>query len=183
MPIVPGKSGCLRCMMGGLPAPGSSPTCDTAGVIGPITHIIASIQAAEAIKWIINGYRTEDIGLITYDVWSQRYHRSITGTDAMKTCPLCAEGRYDYLEGSPLRAVTLCGRNSVQLIPAVKGDLNFSELSRSLGNSGIVQYNEFLLRCTAPPFELTLFKDGRAIVKGTEDAGVARSVYTKMVGV
>ena len=100
----------------------------------------------------------------------------------MRSCPVCAEGRFDYLDGSPLRTVTLCGRNAVQLIPGVRSDLDFSQLSRVIGTSGSVQYNEFLLRCSSPPFELTLFRDGRAIVKGTEDPGVARSVYTKIVG-
>jgi len=183
LPIVPGKTSCLRCMIGSLPAPGTSPTCDTAGVIGPITHIVASIQVAEAMKWIVGNGRTDGIGLITYDVWTHRFHRSVSGNEAMKTCPLCAEGRYDYLDGNPLRTVTLCGRNAVQLIPSVKGNLDFSEVSRSIGDSGVVQYNEFLLRCSAPPYELTVFKDGRAIVKGTEDAGLARSVYSKIIGV
>ena len=100
----------------------------------------------------------------------------------MKGCPVCAEGRFDYLNGAPLRTVTLCGRNAVQLIPAIRSDLEFSQLSDAIGDSGIVQYNEFLLRWSSPPFELTLFKDGRAIVKGTEDPGTARSVYTKIVG-
>jgi adenylyltransferase/sulfurtransferase len=182
MPIVPAKSPCLRCMIGSLPAPGSSPTCDTAGVIGPITHIIASIQVAEALKWITGTGETKDLQLITYDVWTHRFHRMSLGADVMKECPVCAEGRFDYLNGAPLRTVTLCGRNAVQLIPAIRSNLEFSQLSDAIGDSGIVQYNEFLLRWSSPPFELTLFKDGRAIVKGTEDPGTARSVYTKIVG-
>jgi len=182
MPIVPGKSPCLRCMIGSLPAPGSSPTCDSAGVIGPITHIIASIQVAEALKWVTGDGETRNLELVTYDVWTQRFHRTALGADVMEACPVCSEGRFEYLDGSPLRTVTLCGRNAVQLIPAVKSDLDFPRLSNSIGRSGIVQYNEFLLRCSSPPYELTLFKDGRAIVKGTEDPGLARSVYTKIVG-
>jgi adenylyltransferase/sulfurtransferase len=182
MPIIPGKSPCLRCMIGSLPAPGSAPTCDTAGVIGPITHIIASIQAAQALKWITGNWEMKNLELITYDVWAHRFHRLTLENDVMKNCPVCAEGRFDYLDGSPLRTVTLCGRNAVQLIPGVRSDLDFPRLSSSIGNSGVVQFNEFLLKCSSPPFELTLFKDGRAIVKGTEDPGVARSVYTKIVG-
>jgi hypothetical protein len=76
----------------------------------------------------------------------------------------------------------LCGRNAVQLIPSIKSDLDFKKLSQSIGNTGGVHYNEFLLRCSFPPFELTLFKDGRAIIKGTEDGGLARSFYSKIVG-
>jgi molybdopterin-synthase adenylyltransferase len=182
LPIIPGKSPCLRCMIGSLPAPGTSPTCDSVGVIGPISHIIASIQVAEALKWITGSLEPELLELITFDVWTHRFHRVAPPRDAMKSCPLCAEGRFDYLDGDPLRTVTLCGRNAVQLIPAIKGDLDFSSMSKSIGNSGIVQYNEFLLKSSSPPYELTLFKDGRAIVKGTEDPSLARSVYTKIVG-
>jgi len=181
LPIMPGHSPCLCCLMGSLPAPGSSPTCDSDGVIGPVTHIIASIQAAEAIKHIVAPERRK-FELVTYDVWEQRFQRILPDSGAMKTCPVCAEARYDYLESDPLRTITLCGRNAVQLIPSVKGDLDFERLSHSIGNSSGVQYNEFLLRCSSPPLELTLFKDGRAIVKGTEDGGIARSLYSKIVG-
>jgi adenylyltransferase/sulfurtransferase len=183
MSIIPGKSPCLRCMIGNLPAPGSSPTCDTAGVIGPITHIIASIQTAEALKWILGNGEPNNLELITYDVWTHRFHRTALNSDVMKSCPVCAEGRFDYLDGNPLRTVTLCGRNAVQLIPGVRSDMDFPRVSTSIGPSGRVQFNEFLLKYSSPPFELTLFKDGRAIVKGTEDPGVARSVYTKIVGI
>jgi molybdopterin/thiamine biosynthesis adenylyltransferase len=181
MPIIPGKSPCLRCMLGSLPAPGSSPTCDTAGVIGPITHIVASMQVAEALKWICGAVQPQDLRLVTYDVWANTFHRMNLGAEVMATCPVCSEGRYDYLNGSPLRTVTLCGRNAVQLIPAVKGDMDFERLSKSVP-AGAVQYNDFLMKCSTPPYELTLFKDGRAIVKGTEEASMARSVYSKIVG-
>jgi adenylyltransferase/sulfurtransferase len=105
------------------------------------------------------------------------------GTEVMASCPVCADGRFDYLNASPLRTVTLCGRNAVQLIPAVKADLNFPELSKSIPATGGVQYNEFLLKCSSPPYEVTVFKDGRAIVRGTEEAALARSVYSKLIGV
>jgi len=181
MPVIPGKSPCLRCMLGSLPAPGTSPTCDTAGVIGPITHIVASMQVAEALKLICGAVQPADLRLVTYDVWAGAFHSLDLGTETMATCPVCSEGRYDYLDGSPLRTITLCGRNAVQLIPAVKGDMDFLKLSKSFPAAG-VQFNEFLMKCSAPPYELTLFKDGRAIVKGTEEAAMARSVYSKIVG-
>jgi adenylyltransferase/sulfurtransferase len=182
MPVVPGKSPCLRCMLGSLPAPGSSPTCDTAGVIGPITHLIASIQAAEALRLICDPDGIKDLRLIRADVWANTYHRSALDLGAMKVCPLCSEGRLEYLHGNPLRTVTLCGRNAVQLIPSVKGDMNFEALSKSFASDSLCRFNEFLMKCVAPPYELTLFKDGRAIVKGTEDPALARSVYARLVG-
>ena len=182
MPIIPGATPCLRCLLGNLPAPGTSPTCETAGVIGPITHAIASIQVAEALRFLTGNLDASTIRLVSYDVWSQRFQRVDIGKESMATCPVCSDGRFEYLNGNPLRTVTLCGRNAVQLIPGVKGDINFSEVSKAMEVFGPVQFNEFLLKCSSPPYELTLFRDGRAIVKGTEEAGLARSVYSKLVG-
>jgi len=182
MPVLPGKTPCLRCLLGSLPAPGTSPTCETAGVVAPITHIIASMQVAVALKFLTGNLDPADIRLTAYDVWSHRFQRIDVGKDSMATCPVCSEAKFEYLDGNPLRTITLCGRNAVQLIPGVKGDIDFEALSKSIAAFGPVQFNDFLLRCSAPPYELTLFKDGRAIVKGTEEAGTARSVYSKMVG-
>ena len=182
MPVLPGKTPCLRCLMGGLPAPGTSPTCETAGVIAPITHAIASIQVAEALKFLTGNLDPAGVRLTSYEIWIQRFQRIDVGRESMTTCPVCSEEKFEYLNGSPLRTVTLCGRNAVQLIPGVKGDINFGELSKSIAAFGPVQFNDFLLKCSSPPYEITLFKDGRAIVKGTEEAGLARSVYSKMVG-
>ena len=182
MPILPGATPCLRCLLGSLPAPGASPTCETAGVIAPITHVIASIQVAEALKFLTGSLAPAEIRLISYEIWSHRFQRIAIGNDSMAACPVCSEGKFEYLDGTPLRTVTLCGRNAVQLIPAVKGDINFSELSQSIAVFGPVQFNDFLLRCSCPPYELTLFKDGRAIIKGTEEPGLARSMYSRLVG-
>lgn len=182
MPVIPGASPCLRCLLGSLPAPGTSPTCETAGVIAPITHAIASMQVAEALKFLTGNLKPDDIRLTTYDIWAHRFIRIDVGKESMASCPVCSEGKYEYLNGNPLRTIALCGRNAVQLIPGVKGHIDFAELSKSIAAFGPVQYNDFLLKCSSPPYELTLFKDGRAIVKGTEEAGLARSVYSKMVG-
>ena len=182
MPVIPGTTPCLRCLLGSLPAPGTSPTCETAGVVAPITHIIASIQTAEALKFLTGNLDPNDVRLTAYDVWSHRFQRIDVGNDSMATCPVCSKGDFEYLQGNPLRTITLCGRNAVQLIPEIKSDIDFNQLSKSISAFGRVEFNDFLLKCSAPPYELTLFKDGRAIVKGTEEAGTARSIYSKMVG-
>jgi molybdopterin/thiamine biosynthesis adenylyltransferase len=182
MPILPGTTPCLRCLLGSLPAPGTSPTCETAGVIAPITHIIASMQVSEALKFLTGNLDPESVRLTAYDVWSHRFQRIDVGKESMATCPVCSESKFEYLDGNPLRTITLCGRNAVQLIPGVKGDIDFAALSKSITAFGTVQFNDFLLKCSAPPYEITLFKDGRAIVKGTEEPSQARSVYSKMVG-
>lgn len=182
MPVLPRMTPCLRCLLGNLPAPGTSPTCETAGVIAPITHAIASIQVGEALKFLTGNLDPAEVRLTSYEIWMHRFQRIEVGRESMATCPVCSGGKFEYLNGSPLRTVTLCGRNAVQLIPGVKGDINFAELSKSIAAFGPVQFNDFLLKCSYPPYEITLFKDGRAIVKGTEEAGLARSVYSKMVG-
>ncbi len=182
MPVIPGTTPCLRCLLGNLPAPGTSPTCETAGVIAPITHIIASMQVAEALKLLTGHLEPSEVRLTAYDVWSHRFQRINVGSESMATCPVCSKGTFEYLHGNPLRTITLCGRNAVQLIPGVKGDLDFAELSKSIATFGPVQFNDFLLKCSSPPYEVTLFKDGRALVKGTDGPGLSRSVYSKMVG-
>ena len=182
MPVISGTTPCLRCLLGNLPAPGTSPTCETAGVIAPITHIIASMQVAEALKFLTGHLEPSEVRLTAYDVWSHRFQRIDVGSESMATCPVCSKGTFEYLNGNPLRTITLCGRNAVQLIPGVNGDLDFAELSKSIAAFGPVQFNDFLLKCSSPPYEVTLFKDGRAIVKGTDEPGLARSVYSKMVG-
>ena len=149
----------------------------------PATKVaIASIQVAEALKFLTGNLDPAEVRLTSYEIWAHRFQRIDVGKESMATCPVCSEEKFEYLNGNPLRTITLCGRNAVQLIPGVKGDLNFGELSRSIAAFGSVQFNDFLLKCSSPPYEITLFKDGRAIVKGTEEAGLARSVYSKMVG-
>jgi len=179
LPVIP-QGPCLRCALGRLPSPGSSPTCDTAGVIAPITAIIASLQMSWAMRILTGSVSEQDIRLTTADAWSFRFRSVRLEWDA--ACPLCAEGRTEYLEAGPLRSVTLCGRNAVQLIPDSGAELDLAALGRSLETFGPVQTNEFVLRCSNPPYELTLFRDGRAIIRGTEEAAVARSLYSKMVG-
>ncbi len=181
LPILP-ESACLRCVVDELPAPGSSPTCDTAGVIAPITNLIASIEVTEALRILVGAFDPGDVRLISVDVWERRFHTLRMSPDLRKSCPLCAHGRFDYLDGNPVRTITLCGRNAVQLIPGVRAKLDLAEMGKTLEVFGPVQTNEFLLKCQNPPYELTLFHDGRAIIKGTEKASTARSVYSKMVG-
>ena len=122
-----------------------------------------------------------DVRLTTIDAWTLRFQSLDVAPDP--ACPLCVDGRAEYLSSGPLRTLTLCGRNAVQLIPGSRGNLDLARMGRTLEIYGPVQSNEFLLKCSNPPYELTLFRDGRAIVRGTEEASVARSVYSRMIGV
>ena len=150
---------------------------------GPLSlYFIASMQAAEALKLLTGNLNAADVRLTSYEIWTHHFQRIDLGSEIMSACVVCSERRYEYLNGTPLRTITLCGRNAVQLIPGVKGDMDFAELAKSIAAFGPVQFNDFLLKCSSPPYEFTLFKDGRAIVKGTEEPGLARSVYSKFVG-
>lgn len=181
MTIVPRETACFRCIFRQEPAPGSLPTCDTAGVIAPIVNVIGSIAAAEAIKFLV-GSGTRNPGMIHVDVWDNSFE-----TFAVKRwdeCVACGQNRYEYLDGarSGVIAAYLCGRDAVQINPGRGHAVNMGDLAERLSRAGRVTVNEYLLKFTIDNFELTIFPDARAIVKGTDDATVARGLYSKYVG-
>ena len=181
LPVLP-DGPCLRCLMDTLPAAGSSPTCDTAGVIAPITSAIASIEVANALRFLTGQLEISDTRLTSIDIWRLQFQTMPLSNALRKECPLCSGGRLDYLNSRAMRTISLCGRNAVQVIPSARAELDLVAMGKNLEWYGPVASNDFLLKCTNPPYELTLFRDGRAIIKGTEEASVARSVYSKMVG-
>lgn len=181
MTIVPRETACLRCVFHKEPPPGTLPTCDTAGVIAPIVSVIASIVSAEAIKFL-TGTGTRNAGLIHIDLWENSFETfAIPRRD---DCIACVQNKYEYLEGERAGVMTayLCGRNAVQVNPGRGHSLNLAALAERLHEAGQISLNEYLLKLSIDNYELTIFPDARAIVKGTEDAGVARSVYAKYVG-
>ena len=181
VPVLPGGP-CLRCLMHTLPAAGSSPTCDTAGVIAPITGAIASIAVAHALRALTGQLENGDTRLVSVDIWSLKMQSLLLSKALEEECPLCSGGHLDYLDSSAMRTISLCGRNAVQVIPSARAELDLLAMGKDLEMYGPVRSNDFLLKCSNPPYELTLFRDGRAIIKGTEEASVARSVYSKMIG-
>lgn len=179
MPVIPGGTACLRCVYPEPPA-GTQPTCDTAGVLNALTAAIASLQVADAMK-ILSGRCDAVIPRITtIDVWSGSI-RQIDQPPRDPDCPTCARRNFVHLAGGTRAPVSLCGRNAVQ-IHAVARPLNLAELKKRLAPLGQVRANEFALRFARAPFEITIFPDGRAIIKGTTDPGVARSLYAQYVG-
>jgi len=179
--VRPRISPCLRCVLEDRPAPGSGPTCDTAGVVSPIVHVIAGIQAAEGLK-ILAG-QTESLlsGIVTVDLWQGTFEIvSLSGRPP--SCPACVEGRYDYAvrEGHPPAAV-LCGRDAVQL-RSFGGHVDLGALAGRLSAVGKVVANEYLVRFAGDEAEFVVFEDGRTIFKGVKDLGRARSLYAKYVG-
>lgn len=178
MPVIPGDSACLRCIYPEPPG-GSQPTCETAGVLGPLTNLIGSIQAMEAIKVLSGRCDAVRRKIFTADVWDGPI-RETPMPPRDPDCPCCGRREFTYLEGR--RApVSLCGRNAVQ-IHELRRPLDLAALARQLEGLGVVRSNEFALRLTTGGYQITAFPDGRAIIKGTTDIGVARSLYAKYIG-
>jgi adenylyltransferase/sulfurtransferase len=180
MAVLPGEGPCFACLVGELPAPGSSPTCDTAGVLGPAVAAVAALQAAEALKILVGRRDALAGGLQTLDLWSN--HAQLVRIPRSPSCEACGARRFRHLEGSPSGATTLCGRNAVQITPAPGAKLDLAEAETRLARLGSVRRNAFLLKFRADGCELTLFPDARAIVQGTDDPARARSLYARYVG-
>jgi len=179
MTIVPNASACLRCVFRHAPPPGALPTCDTAGVIAPIVNVIGSLVAAEALKFLV-GQGERNRGLINIDLWENTF--DAVAVERRADCPCCVKRQFDFLDDARADAAFLCGRNAVQIRPAQKHTLDLAQLAARLAPLGAVTQNEYLLHFARDDFELTIFPDARAIIQGTDDASVARSVYAKYVG-
>jgi len=177
MPVVPGTTACLRCIYPDPPG-GAQPTCETAGVLGSITALIASLQVSEALKALCGVDVSRKI--TTVDVWSGEI-RQVAQPPPDERCPACGRREFPFLNGERRSPVSLCGRNAVQIHERSR-PLDLANLAERLAPLGVVRSNEFALRFEMPPYLLTIFPDGRAIVKGTTDVGVARSLYARYVG-
>jgi len=179
MPVIPGRTACLRCIYPNPPS-GAQPTCETVGVLNAITSLIASFQVADALKILCGQAGSVRARITTVDLWSGQV-RQIEQPAPDPACPTCGAREFPYLEGAGRAPVTLCGRNAVQIHERAR-PLDLADLKEKLSRLGEVRANQFALRFFVAPFEMTIFPDGRAIVKGTTDTGLARSLYAKYVG-
>jgi molybdopterin-synthase adenylyltransferase len=181
-PILPGDGPCLRCVFETKPPAGVSLSCDTAGVIGPIVVLIAGMQVAEAMK-LLSGARGRVSRKITsVDVWENHSH-AVNLPPRNPECPCCARHEFPFLDGLfGADATTLCGRNSVQIRRQEGTRVDLDALARRLGPIGRLEQNRFLLRASIDGYQMTVFSDGRAIINGTYDLGVARSLYARYIG-
>ena len=181
-PILPGETACLRCVFESAPPAGASPSCDTAGVIGPIVTAIAGMQVAEALK-ILSGRRDHvSRKITTVDLWENR-HESVDLPPPLPDCACCGRREFAYLnESLGADVTTLCGRNSVQLRRREGAQIDLDDLARRLEPLGRLERNRFLLRAVIDGYQLTVFADGRAIIQGTYDLAVAKSLYARYVG-
>lgn len=184
MTILPGETACLRCLLAEPPPPGAMPTCDTAGILAPIVNVIASIEACEAIKILSGNRAAVSRSLTVIDLWANRTrYVDVSKLREQVDCPACRQGEFAWLTGQRAgHTAVLCGRNAVQLSPPPGVQLALPELAEKLAGAGQVSRNAYLLRLGVDGFELTVFPDGRAIISGTDDPAVARSLYAKYVG-
>ncbi|HKD35826.1 MAG TPA: ThiF family adenylyltransferase, partial [Pirellulales bacterium] len=182
MTILPGETPCLRCVVPEPPPPGTMPTCDTAGVLGPLIGVVASIQACEGLKIASGNRAAVSRSLTVIDLWENRIRQLGLEQLRERGCPTCREGDYPWLSGkSGSQTAILCGRNAVQISPS-GASLSLDALAEKLTGVGRITRNPYLLRLSVDDYLVTVFPDGRAIIGGTDDVSVARTVYAKYVG-
>ena len=180
--ILPGDGPCFRCLVPTLPAPGSMPTCETAGILGSVPQAVAAMQVTEAIK-LLSGHRDQLVRSMRFmDLWDGTLE-TIDVAKGPGRCPACDEGRYEFLEGARRSGGTkMCGRTAVQVDPGPVSAPDFPSLRERLSSLGEVSFNEYFLKFTSRDFQIALFPDGRAIIKGTGNEAAARALYARYIG-
>ena len=182
MTVIPGKTPCLRCIFEEIPDAGSSPTCDTAGVIMPIIASVAAVQVTETLKLLVGDTEALHGSLMQFDVWQNDW-RKIKLSGPAADCRTCGQHVFDFLDAAEQEfSAVLCGRNAVQIAPKSAAPLDLGSLADRLSNLGEVKQNDYLVRLNIEGYELTVFRDARAIIRGTDDVSAARSIYAKYVG-
>ncbi len=179
MTVLPEETACLACIFPDSPR-GMVETCDTSGILNSAVNLVASIAVTEAMKLAIGARDKLHRTLLSYDVWTNE-HAAISAAHPRADCRACQQKHLVHLAGEGRPHITLCGRNSVQIHERQR-PIDFAEITRRLNVHGTVRHNEFVLKFWRDPYEMTLFPDGRAIIKGTTDTAIARSLYARFVG-
>jgi molybdopterin/thiamine biosynthesis adenylyltransferase len=179
--IVPGQTACLACIFPDSPR-GMVETCETSGILNSAVNFVASVAATEALKLLVAGADAPHLrrSLLSFDLWSNE-HAEVSAAKPRPDCRACGDRDFIHLAGEARPHITLCGRNSVQIHERQR-PIDFAEMDRRLQPHGTVRHNDFVLKFWRDPYEMTLFPDGRAIIKGTTDTAVARSLYARYVG-
>jgi molybdopterin/thiamine biosynthesis adenylyltransferase len=178
-PAVPAPTACLACLFPASPS-GPVETCDTAGILSTAVNFAASIQATEALKFLTGNAGQMRRTLLSYDLWSNT-HSEVSAATADPDCDVCAHRNFRYLSGAGRPHITLCGRNSVQIHEHAR-PIDLAALAAKLTPLGPVRANGLLLRFDRPPHTITVFPDGRALIQGTTDIALARSLYARFIG-
>jgi molybdopterin/thiamine biosynthesis adenylyltransferase len=183
MNILPDKA-CIRCLYPGVPKAGSLPTCDTMGVLNTITVIMGSIETTEAIKILLghyDEYESKDSNLIVYDTWNHSFDNILVKKN--DKCECCGHKNFEYLDSEEQEIITsLCGRNAIQITPADSKELSLRSIGDKLEKLGTVKCSDFIMLFKNDETEISLFRDGRAIIKGTDDEIMARTIYARYIG-
>jgi adenylyltransferase/sulfurtransferase len=180
MAVVPGSTACLQCLFPEMPTTGTGETCDTAGILAPVIHIVTGFQVTQALR-ILTGNPPLG-GLFTVDVWQDLWRR-VRDVGPRDDCRCCRDHQLDFLDGRISSATArLCGRNAVQVKPVRRTPVDLAEVARQLGRTLDVRESPYLIRFESDQYDVTFFQDGRAIIKGTDDPGLARALYARFFG-
>jgi adenylyltransferase/sulfurtransferase len=177
--VIPGQTACMACIFPDSPT-GFVETCETSGILNSAVNLISAVSATEALKMLVGAEAKLRRTLLSWDVW-QNERAELDASQRRPECRACGKRDFIHLSGEGRPHITLCGRNSVQIHERNR-PLDFAEVSRKLQPLGQVRHNEFVLKFWNEPYEMTLFPDGRAIIKGTADTAIARSLYARYVG-
>jgi molybdopterin/thiamine biosynthesis adenylyltransferase len=177
--VLPGKTACLACIFPDSPK-GTLETCETAGILNSAVNLAASLAATEALKLLVGAGDRLRRTLLSFDVWSNQ-RTEVGAAKPRAGCRACGERDFIYLAGAGRPHITLCGRNSVQIHERHR-PVDLAEMSQRLQPHGAVRHTDFVLKFWREPYEMTLFPDGRAIIKGTSDTAIARSLYARYIG-
>lgn len=183
MTVIPGETLCLRCIFEEMPDAGSSPTCDTAGVIMPIIATVSAVQVTEAIKILVGKLGALHGSIMQFDVWQNDWRKIKLGKPN-PDCIACGQNRFEFLDAKTQEfSAVLCGRDAVQIAPPKPSVLDLDTLAEKIKQIATVSQNEYLLRFSHEEYEITVFRDGRAIIRGTDDIAAAKSLYSRFIGV
>ncbi|MBE4939983.1 thiazole biosynthesis adenylyltransferase ThiF [Bacillus thuringiensis] len=181
--ILPSKTPCLSCLLQSIPLGGA--TCDTAGIISPAVSLVVSHQVTEALKLLVEDYESLRDGLVSFDMWKNEYSCMNVQKLRQHNCPSCGENAlYPYLnKANTSKTAVLCGRNTVQIRPPYKDEMNFEQYKELLeGRVNDLNINLYLLSFSVEDKRLVAFKDGRVLVHGTKDISEAKTIYHRYFG-
>ncbi|MGN4444630.1 thiazole biosynthesis adenylyltransferase ThiF [Bacillus cereus group sp. MYBK79-1] len=181
--ILPSKTPCLSCLLQSIPLGGA--TCDTAGIISPAVSLVVSHQVTEALKLLVEDYDSLRDGLVSFDVWKNEYSCMNVQKLRKHNCPSCGENAlYPYLnKENTSKTAVLCGRNTVQIRPPHKEEMDFERYKKLLNDRvNDLNINPYLLSFSVEEKRLVAFKDGRVLVHGTKDISEAKTIYHRYFG-
>jgi molybdopterin/thiamine biosynthesis adenylyltransferase len=182
--FLPPETPCLRCLFPDPPPPGSQPTCETVGVFSPVSSIIASYQASEALKVLMGLQERAMRSLLEFDLWEGQRRRIDLSGSRDPDCPCCDHRSFEFLDRDDEETVSICGKDAIQVNPRVRQRLDLDQILTSLSTHGEFRNLGVLIKGTlnAEPVTLSVFHDGRAIIEGVSDPALARSVYDRYIG-